>query len=779
MGSKKANLTSNDIIGGESSEAFASRAYQLSKANNLFTLQEIDWMEELTGIDAAILRLKFNLSKEGEAALAKYEIENTEFNQKNVFARRLSQLIEKYKQENQEKRSFWRRAKLKPVVILEAAREYLANKAPEYGQLETKITTALIYETYGHLIQQKIDKIKRDNHQYNEQPFYKKLRGGIQPIAHLEAAKAMIDHARAVRSDLLHPSGRLQNEQSVLITKGVPRVGLLRGMMGKGSLLKKISNSFLERTRAVRKHFQVKSAKIAEKLNMNPLVRDLSIKDSQAGIVQFNWVRNVPKNSFLQLKFPDFLQGNIDEMNTLIEIRKTLGNQSAEQMPMMDVMKKTLGQLTAIIDGIANSPVDQELTTLRGHAAHLVGQIDIWFSLTEDSSQAILLRGQIITLLQAFIVGFDDVSLDKFLSPPPVDKPKNLANRRHLDNNKGWRTKNVGEIFLQNQELGKMDVKRAYENVALLKPTAHYARDDFANELVNSISDYAASLAEGSITRIYPDNNFKKPSPIVWPHLRKDFLINSQLFIKTHFFACAADYKTLLSVTKDMNKQDSSPALLSMGGAIDKFKKYYDAMMLTFSKQRSAIDLFLLNFNQEKTEYESAFQGDFSRLGSECQVFLNRVLSDAAANKEALNKFNKILIALESPHSPEREVQLQQALETLLHGVRPGFTDSTDANEITTIIAHVNEAMQTLREKTFYTMTAGSVSLLDSSPTEFSVTNRYKKLAGEVGESLEFMLGVEYHGMRSKQAVKYIAGQCSSGLKVEEVPESFRRQYGV
>lgn len=811
-----------------SHEDMATEVYRQLKNHYRLNSEEIALLERVTGIDATILRLKFDLREEEKVELARYPVtlepedrmatDNRERRKRNELradpvGKHLEQLIQSYEAANKS-RWFW--TKKKPVGLLRSTTQYLLNAEHAMGRTKTTTTTASWYHAYNELILEKIR--RREN--YNSLPFYQRWRtlGFTKRVDHLETAAGYVGYWAEARSDLINPNARLlekesRRKSSTYMTAGVPtfqiRINRLWGFLGKSRLLKRlatISGRKHVKFGAVLKKSKLSPAKLAQAVSENAMVRDLTLPDDQVGIIQFNWARNMASPYGTEVGkavFPNYLQQMITPLQTLLDARKNLQGFSNMVATKLKLHKQEGAALTNIPAAERERAVQNVATILEntkvqnsveGSALHsLKSKLEVvrnTISTLPDvtampANEVSQLYKQLNKSLAQLFRLLDDLKVDAFLDPLPAQDETCPS---HLRNDcMSWRLEDdFGKMYREREmpNLGALSPDRVIKNNALMNAGPDIDRDRVAERVNDSIRRYGEQLARDIERNYSVVGNIDCPI-IPDEDLRCRFLTDMLELLKVNRFNVLSNYESFKNSTRQMKKEKNRPALESMGTAIQNVKGLYEEMARSAQAQHDYISMFLKNLEASMQAY---VEPDEETMRATVRVELKSIMEyqdllkykeDGVTlteeSQETVTKFEELFSQIKNDDSAETIAKFSREAFVLLNP-RPmqqnvrAWANEDYAGTINLFIRKViNVAHPPL--KGFIQATVSPAA-----NTYDAIESSVEKLKTQLNSSREFIRDILFHSLRSKQALKYVAGQASVSLEVPQAPEDYMAQ---
>jgi len=823
-----------------SHEDMATEVYQQLKHHYRLNAEEIALLEKVTGIDATILRLKFDLSEEEKTELARYPVvlevlpnqdeetapENREPMKRNQLrtdpvGKHLEQLIQSYEAANKS-RWFWVRKK--PVGLLESTRLYLLNAEPEMGRTKTTTTTASWYQAYNELISEKI----RRREIYNSLPFYQRWRtlGFTKRIDHLETAAGYVGYWAEARSDLINPNARLlekesRRKSSAYMTAGVPtfqiRINSLWGFLGKSRLLKRlatISSRKHVKFAGVLKKSKLSPAKLAQAVSENAVVRDLTLPDDQVGIIQFNWARNIANPYGIEVGkavFPSYLQQMLTPLQTLLDARKNLQRFSQIIRAKLKLHKqedaaftnipaaeqqRAVQNITTILENpqMQNSAEGSALHSLKSKLEVVRETISTFPDVTAmPANEVSQLYKQLNKSLAQLFRLLDDLKVDAFLEPLPV-QDKTCPN--YLRNDcMSWRLEDdFGKMYRECEmpNLGTLSPARVIKNNALMNAGPDFDRDRVAERVNDSLRRYGEQLAR-DIERNYAVVGNTDCPIIPDENLRCRFLTDMLELLKVNRFNVLSNYESFKNSTRQMKKEQNRPALESMGTAIQNVKSLYEEMARSAQAQHHYISIFLQNLEASMQAYVEPDEETMkATVGQELKSIMEyqdllKFQEDGVTltgeSRETVTRFEALFAQIKNDDSVETIAKFSRDAFALLNP-RPMLSNVRAwANEdyVGTINLFIRKVINVAHPplKGFIKATVSPAA-----NTYDAIEGSVEKLKAQLNSTREFIRDILFHSLRSKQALKYVAGQASVSLEVPQAPEDYiaqrcARQYAV
>ncbi len=477
---------------------------------------------------------------------------------------------------------------------------------------------------------------------------------------HLKIAKEYVSYHADARQYLIHAHHTLTNpENPDAVTQQLRPAerpfldkikDLWKGLWGTNKQLSDLSIAHVQKTTAYEK-------KLADvELDVNHIAKKV-YEDTSSGIVTHLvkvGTKEVPTSALIHMydinsgpkqkkymdlvqitQLPSYLQNDIDSINSFIKLRRaliqinaaiTVSNPNAisitnsiistrgialkaieEVQTRLETMKKNAGK--AFPDNLQN--LSSELVKIEGMLNNLtantttadptVAQSSSSSStITKNPEQALKQLAQQFVLIESIFSKLTIVNITptSFTTvPTDLDKEPQYIKDYRIQQSK-WKLSGFVEMMSEEiPALGELTPKRGAKGMALIDRTLKYARDEFANSMVNSLRDY-----RDSILKKYEFNeprDKKRPASII--DRLSTFLPNLNEIIKANRVICAADLRSFLTVAKDnVNEENLSP-LQNIGKAAVATGQQFGLIRQDVAAQIDYLDVYIKNLSHYLT----------------------------------------------------------------------------------------------------------------------------------------------------------------------------------
>lgn len=558
-----------------------STLYRIFKQHYLLNEKEVHLVGEITHIDTFLLKQALNKKRYG--------------NKTWDFKQLVDDELKRREQHNA--LPWWRRrSSKKPTEDLLAFQAYFQQLADK----RKKITIYHCYKAFLHQLNQKIQR-RQD---FNNQSRIKKWRNffinrNLNDL--LNTRELFVFHQKS-RRDLKKPVDRLRlGEEKAVELKEKP---FIRRMQRRFSF-------FWGRRKASKAlyHQHQKKCRKAEEniyrtnLNIQRLVNDLyqgslmrdPLNQKNSAIIQLEIFRgDLHESLFASIErdgLPVFLASRIKRVNEAVEIYDDLKNicdlinRQFNVVAEQEILKNFSGKFNRNnirLKALKNNPLLAQAPELQGrinNALDAVKEKNIE-KLKDNLNEAL-----------------------NFLSNmtyEALQKNDNLE-EGFIQNHKKWLCNvSLAELSNQSKKLGKVGPKRAARNVALID-TSFYARDDLANDIVNSLSAYM-QYVETDFGRDYfysTKNNAMRDH-----EKRGKYLLQAQELLKAGKVLMAANLETFINSGKDYTKENNKSTIQSLGNAVDFIGKYKKLLIDSADDFLACNEKFIKNIERSIQVYE-------------------------------------------------------------------------------------------------------------------------------------------------------------------------------
>jgi hypothetical protein len=518
----------------------ASKLYKIYKEWYTVSLQELDYIEKMTGIDTYFLRLKQNLDD--------FLYEKDKNKKVSIYKKAMQEEISYRKEYN--KLPWYQKLSTgfqdRPVTGLE---NQLNSFNPDTSIDSKDNLYDFILDGYIKEIDKQKEKIEKQNE--NRYPLFKKN------TEQLEAAKVFLQYHRTLRMDLINPSkGLLMNthtpEEDKIKQGFFHRCkAFLNGIFSKKKNIVQLGEIYKIKTETARKfinHVQFPDANtIAEKIhNKTPL---------EVGYVEFDIFQRYKKNEqgihkFVKnIDFPLDLKKYVDTINAYIDLvqkvkeiialLKQNENNEIVETVMDDFVKKI--QLT--ISDVNNKIKNWDLE-VNDDIKNFFNSLENKFS-KENKLNSSDLEETMKLILK--------LKPDDILKKPSCLQGANLSNET------------LEELVNQTKELGKLNIQRTIDNIAKKFSTINVSSRDL---IANDLNDAIKKTANDKFEQLNNDKDFQAFKNIEKKYINqnknaKETVLNHFKSIKevlpTHLLHIATLFEAFLKCSTPSNENKYYP----------------------------------------------------------------------------------------------------------------------------------------------------------------------------------------------------------------------------